>query len=146
METPLRIFRERAVASIFQPNFSDVSQDMLIFSLEDSMNFKKLPKKYYSVAYEYVVGINQNRQLIDAIIEKHLENWTFSRLGNIEKCILRMSVFEILKKPEIPLKVIFDESVEISKKYCDDESSKFVNGILDRISRDSDIISHKASD
>jgi N utilization substance protein B len=57
-----------------------------------------------------------------------------------------MSVFEILKKPEIPLKVIFDESVEISKKYCDDESSKFVNGILDRISRDSDIISHKASD
>jgi len=69
----------------------------------------------------------------DKLIEKQLKNWEFSRVALLDKLILRMSITEMLFIKEVPPKVAMSEAIEIAKEYSTDESSSFVNGILDAI-------------
>lgn len=70
---------------------------------------------------------------IDAEIKKKLQHWDFSRLVPVDLAILRLSVYAIIFRKEIPKPVTINEAVEIAKKYGSDKSYKFVNGILDNI-------------
>jgi transcription antitermination protein NusB len=70
---------------------------------------------------------------LDPVIKKYAENWELHRMATIDRCILRMASFELLYDVETPVKVIINEAVEIAKKYSTSESSRFVNGILDKV-------------
>jgi transcription antitermination protein NusB len=70
---------------------------------------------------------------IDEQISKFSQNWDIARLAMVDKCILRMAICEFTSFPEIPAKVSINEAVELAKKYSTQESSRFVNGILDAI-------------
>ena len=79
------------------------------------------------------VGIGSKLKEIDEKISLYAANWQIKRMAVIDRNVLRLGVFELLFAPDIPPKVTINEAVELAKKYGDLESSKFVNGILDKI-------------
>ena len=78
-------------------------------------------------------GVRGNLKDIDDKISEYATNWQLSRMAIIDRNILRMGLFELKYTTDIPPKVAINEAVELAKKYGDLESSKFVNGILDKI-------------
>lgn len=79
------------------------------------------------------VGTMENRESIDNLISKYSANWKIGRISKIDKQILRMAIFELIYLHDIPKSVVINEAIEIAKKYGSEESSSFINGILDRI-------------
>jgi N utilization substance protein B len=84
-------------------------------------------------ASEVVNGIAEHRGRIDGLIGKVAENWSIERMAAIDRNILRVGVFEMLFRPEVPVKVAITEALELAKRYSTAQSSRFVNGILDRL-------------
>ena len=78
-------------------------------------------------------GVHSNLPQIDERISQYATNWQIKRMAVIDRNILRLGVFELLFASDIPPKVTINEAVELAKKFGDLESSKFVNGILDKI-------------
>jgi len=82
-------------------------------------------------------GIIERREEIDAMIGAHTIGWRFERLGLIDRNVLRIGVYELLYDEEIPPEVAIDQAVELAKKYGTEQARVFVNGILDRIWKES---------
>jgi transcription antitermination factor NusB len=80
-----------------------------------------------------IEGINKDLDTIDKKISEYATNWQLKRMAIIDRNILRLGVFELCFATDIPPKVTINEAVELAKKYGDLDSSKFVNGILDKI-------------
>lgn len=84
-----------------------------------------------------VLSFRTNQEEIDRILSKHMKNWELSRLGAIDRAILRISMAELLEvKTALP--VVISEAVDIAKQYGTDESGKFINGVLDATKKDID--------
>lgn len=83
----------------------------------------------------YVLGAWSKRGEIDQQIEKVSKNWKLSRMDRVDRSILRLAVFELTEKPDVPAPVILSEAIELAKEFGAPDSSAFVNGILDRIAR-----------
>ncbi len=80
-----------------------------------------------------VGGVCQERAEIDRLIEENAENWTLKRMAVVDRNILRLATFELLNCPDIPFKASLNEAIELAKKFGNDDSSAFINGILDQI-------------
>jgi N utilization substance protein B len=80
-----------------------------------------------------VGGVCQNLEQIDRLIEDNSENWTLKRMAMVDRNILRLATFELLRCPDIPFKAIVNEAIELAKKFGADDSGAFINGILDKI-------------
>ncbi|HKL10551.1 MAG TPA: transcription antitermination factor NusB [Clostridia bacterium] len=74
--------------------------------------------------------IDENKNRIDSIIKEHLKDWSIERLPAVDRAILRIALAEILYREEIPLSVSINEAVELAKKFSDEKSAKFINGLL----------------
>ena len=74
--------------------------------------------------------IEENKSRIDSIITGHLKDWSIERLPAVDRSILRIALAEILYRDEIPLSVSINEAVELAKKFSDEKSAKFINGLL----------------
>lgn len=85
-----------------------------------------------------VQGTLSSRGLIDQAIQRVSENWKLTRMERVDRSVLRLSVFELFFCPETPTKVIIDEAVEMAKKFGSQESSRFVNALLDRLAQKRD--------
>ena len=84
-------------------------------------------------------GIQKNIEEIKELIEKNLkEKWTIERISKIDIAILKLAIYEILYS-EVPYKVAINEAIELAKKYGDENSKKFINGILASIVKEKDI-------
>jgi len=95
----------------------------------------KIDSKVKEFANELVKGISEKRNELDEIIKSRLKNWNFDRVAVIDKNILRMGIYEIKFRDDIPDNVSINEAIEIAKKYGDVESSRFINGILDKVAK-----------
>ncbi len=84
-------------------------------------------------ANRLISGVDHYLDALDGKISQYADNWQLKRMAIIDRNILRLGVFELQYAPDIPPKVTINEAVELAKKYGDTESSKFVNGILDKI-------------
>jgi N utilization substance protein B len=84
-------------------------------------------------ALDLAVGVRTKRDELDRIIQEAAQNWTIGRMTPIDRSILRLGTFEILFCKDTPAKVAIDEAIELAKRFGTAESSRFVNGILDRI-------------
>ena len=82
-----------------------------------------------------VSGVGSHLEEIDSAISRFAANWEIGRMATIDRNIIRIAAFELMFLDDIPPKVAMNEAIEIAKKYGDKDSGKFVNGILDRISR-----------
>lgn len=120
--------REQAFQILFQ-------LDMSHFELKQVMEAHLETSEIDEFLQALVQGVAKNKSEIDGIITNHLENWTISRLPSVEKTVLRIAVYEIGHMDDIPLNVSINEAVELAKRYGDDKSGKFVNGVLSRISK-----------
>src|SRR5262245_36946319 len=84
-------------------------------------------------AESLVSGVQQNQARIDPLIAAAAENWRLDRMAAIDRNILRLGAFEMLFCPDVPTKVAINEALELAKRYSTAQSSRFVNGILDRL-------------
>ena len=84
-------------------------------------------------AEELARGVIEHHKEIDPLIAKYAENWEIDRMGTVDRNAMRIAVFEMLYRDDIPPVVSINEAVELAKAYSSSESGKFVNGILDRI-------------
>jgi transcription antitermination protein NusB len=80
-----------------------------------------------------VEGVLEHQAQIDTLISQVAENWRLDRMAAIDRNILRLGAYEMLFSPEIPAKVAINEALELAKRYSTAQSSRFVNGILDRV-------------
>src|SRR2546427_573196 len=87
-------------------------------------------------AASLVRGTKAQQPKIDAIIAETAEHWDLERMAVVDRNILRMAVYELLCEPTVPGKVAINEAIEIAKKFGTAESSRFINGVLDRIHRE----------
>ena len=78
-------------------------------------------------------GVLQHRDAIDENIKRHVQNWDFNRIAAVDRNILRLAIYEMLHREDIPPVVSINEAVDIAKKFSTQDSGKFVNGILDKI-------------
>src|SRR5437667_120787 len=83
-----------------------------------------------------VRGTKANQAKIDQVIEQYTENWDLERMAVVDRNILRAAVYEMLWTAEVPVKVAINEAIEIAKKFGTKESSRFINGVLDRIHKE----------
>ncbi|MGO9811608.1 MAG: transcription antitermination factor NusB [Isosphaeraceae bacterium] len=80
-----------------------------------------------------IAGVREHQPRIDAMIQEVAENWRLDRMAAIDRNILRLGAYEVLFCPEVPAKVAINEALELAKRYSTSQSSRFVNGILDRV-------------
>jgi len=86
---------------------------------------------------ELVQGVEHWREEIDALIERHAVGWTLDRIAPLERNILRVALFEVLHRSDVPAEVAIDEAVEAAKELCGANAPGFVNGILGAVLRES---------
>lgn len=110
------------------------NQSIAEFS-DEILEDKKIRNKQKEFAMTLFRGVMENLQMIDDAIVKHLKEWDFGRLGSIERATLRLGAYEILFG-ELDSAVIINEAIEISKSFGTEQSPKFINGVLDAISKD----------
>ena len=92
-----------------------------------------------------VHGVKAHQEEIDTLLERASENWRVSRMSYVDRNILRMAVYEILYEEEIPPKVSIDEAVELGRTFGSEDSSSYINGVLDRIYHEISHLSHSPS-
>lgn len=82
---------------------------------------------------QLVLGVCENKKELDDLIRSASKNWRLERMSRLDRCILRLAVFELSFLEDIPPKVSIDEALEIGKKFGSEDSGRFINGILDNI-------------
>ncbi len=78
-------------------------------------------------------GALEHRDECDALIVKHAKNWEIHRIATVDRNIMRLAIYEMLHRQDIPPVVSINEAVDIAKKFSTHDSGKFVNGILDKV-------------
>ena len=101
----------------------------------DILEEKKIRNKQRDFAMNLFEGVMEHLERVDGAIIKHLKDWDFQRLGSIERATLRLAGYEILYS-DLDSAVIINEAVEITKSFGTEQSPKFINGVLDAISKD----------
>jgi N utilization substance protein B len=110
--------------------------DAARMSAEDAfriVNRVALDEKSEVFARSLVLGTAERRDELDELIQKVAENWEVARMACVDRNLLRMASFELLHGGDTPVSVVIDEALEIGKKYSSEDSSRFLNGILDKI-------------
>lgn len=120
--------RELALWSIYAEDMEGDASSVLVSNDECPVSPESL-----SFSRHLIDGVRDRREEIDGIIRRHLRNWTMDRLRAIDRCILRIAVYEMVYFKKTPPKVIFDEYIELAKKYGDKDSGTFVNGLLNAV-------------
>ena len=122
---------------LFAHNFSDNSFNDLVNNFFKKKDLDLSSKKYTNDQIKFASKLFdiaiKNQKVVDEIVKKKLVNWEISRLAIADKMILRMSIGEMLFVDDVPPKVSITEAVEIAKEFCSEDSSSFINGIMDAI-------------
>jgi transcription antitermination protein NusB len=104
------------------------------------------PRDHYAFGEELIDGVIKNQEPIDAQIRVLAQNWDFERVAKIDLAILRIAIFEMLYRKDIPPVVSIHEAIDISKQFSNADSKRFINGILDRLKDQLGRDARKASD
>lgn len=110
------------------------NQSIADFS-DEILEEKKIRNKQRDFALDLFKGVTEHLGVIDDAIVKHLKDWDFDRLGSIERATLRLGGYEIMFG-ELDSAVIINEAIEVAKAFGSEQSPKFINGVLDAISKD----------
>ena len=127
--------RECVFQGLYAMKISRNSQDKTFSDMLNRYSFDEDTKSFASSLY--IKTLDQKR-FLEKTISKFLKNWDLGRIALLDNLILQMGVCELLFFDDIPPKVSISEAIEIAKKYSTDDSSGFVNGILDSVFRESE--------
>jgi N utilization substance protein B len=117
-----RSARRQAVVILYQ-------QDLLGLSAPGAIN-RVQDVEICDYARRLVLGVAAERATIESTVSAHLAGWSWERLGVLERSILRVAAYELMRETEVPVAVIIDQAVELAKRFCSPEAGALVNGIL----------------
>lgn len=122
--------RERALQALYQ---IDVAAE----DIDDALarfwrSFEPVEKEVMALAETLVRGVAEHRRAIDDAIEQVSTNWRLDRMAKVDRNVLRLATYELLRT-DVPVKVVINEAIELGKKYGSESTGAFVNGVLDRI-------------
>jgi N utilization substance protein B len=80
-------------------------------------------------------GVEASREAIDASIETNARGWALDRMPALDRAILRLAIYELMSRREVPIAVVIDEAVELAKRFSTDDSGRFVNGVLAAVAK-----------
>ena len=131
-----RTARELALKFLYQTEFNSNSPDSELNSFCDRAN---VSEEVQNFTQALIKNILFQKKQVEELIEKISANWSPDRMEVIAKNILRLGICELLFDPTTPPKVVINEAVEIAKKFGTEESPDFINGILDKVFKDSKV-------
>ncbi|UKS30720.1 transcription antitermination factor NusB [Paenibacillus sp. HWE-109] len=147
-----RVAREIAVQSLYQIQMNEATpQEAVQVAIheaehdnETGLDFKgeKIDPVYI---VELVEGTYSHKVSIDELLEEYLKGWAMDRLSRVDREVLRLAVYEMLYRDDVPPKVVVNEAIDLSKHYGTDESGKFVNGVLGKMIKEVDDLKSKVS-
>ena len=123
------------VSEVLEDFWKDRSDLVLSNKEKEVIELDKKDLEVRKYTEKLVYGTLEKLESLDKMIEKFAEHWAIKRMGYVDRNILRLSAYEMIYFEEIPVKVAINEAVELAKRYGESDSSKFVNGILDRIAK-----------
>lgn len=109
----------------------NLAEDLRVFFEE--LETTEKPREHFAYGEELIHGAIQNQAEIDARIRQLAHNWDFDRIARIDLAILRMSIYELLFRKDVPPIVSINEAIDLSKQFSTADSKRFINGILDRL-------------
>jgi N utilization substance protein B len=122
-----RTAREKALQALFQIDISNTEPQAAIEHVLEG----EAGDEYLS---RLVLGVVEQKTEIDNLISENLEKWSIDRLATVDRNLLRIAAYEMMFfRNEVPENVVLDEAIEIAKIYGDDQSSKFINGVLSQV-------------
>jgi transcription antitermination protein NusB len=129
--------REVAMELLFQMsiNKDNVTEAIENFNDNTDYDISEIDMNYVE---RILSGVHNNQEQIDGAIESNLINWKLSRISKINLAILRLCTYELLFEKEIPDKVSINEALELAKKYSEEKSVPFLNGVLDKMMKNSE--------
>lgn len=113
--------RERALSLLYEAEIKEVTPAAVLADL---------PVEPDRFVIELVTGVGDHQAKIDELIGRCSIDWAVDRMPAIDRNVLRLAVFELLERPEIPVGAVISEAVELAKRYSTEESGRFVNGVL----------------
>jgi len=122
--------REYAIQLLYQ---LDVTRADSGPAIEEFWGYRPVAAEVQTFATRLVQGTLEHQAELDRLIASHASNWNINRMAVVDRNILRMGAYELLYLNDVPPKVCLNEAIELAKRFGDEESSKFVNGILDTI-------------
>lgn len=130
--------RDISFKYIYSMYYGQGNQDITVDTIltVEEKEIKSLDEEEKKFFDTVVIGLDANIEEIDIKILSKLKNWTKERIFKIDLAILRLAVYEIIFCQNMPYKVAVNEAVELAKKYGNDESGNFVNGVLREIIKD----------
>ena len=121
---PRRQARERALSLLYEAESKDVSPAEVL---------QGLPVEPAQFAADVVSGVGEHMDELDKWISEYARDWTIDRMPALDRALLRMGIYELLHRPDVPTGAVISEAVELAQRFSTDESSRFVNGMLARI-------------
>lgn len=124
--------REEAFKLLYQINIHKGDEDQI---LEDFFQEKDIEEQDIIYVKDVVLGTLDNIEEIDRLIDEHAIGWSTKRISKINLSILRLAIYEMLKREDIPISVSINEAVELAKTYDNEAAGAFINGILGSIQK-----------
>jgi N utilization substance protein B len=125
--------REYALQMLFAMDLTEYQPDEVFAGFHA---IQDLNRDAFYHARRIVDGICRNLDEIDALLTKHATNWKIPCMAVVDRNLLRLSIYELRFQADVPFQIILNEALEISKEFSEEESSFFINGILDAASKD----------
>ena len=124
--------REAVLQALYAIHLSQEDEEKVLIDINERYNFDSATKEFIDELFKNTIN---DRKILDEKIEGALENWDIERINVIDRLIMQMAICEMLslKKYEIPYQVTISSAIENAKKFSSEDSTAFVNGILDTI-------------
>lgn len=130
-----RELREQIFKLLFRVEFNekdDMPEQIQLFFQQEDEPISEKKQEEITQKYE---KITECLEELDEIIEQTATGWTIGRMGKVDLAILRLAVYEMKKDEDIPVSVAINEAVELAKKFGQDESPSFINGVLAKLAK-----------
>lgn len=127
--------REFVFLMLFESDFNNYSFNEILENKNEAVDENFLTTKFIK---EIFFGVKENQSIIDDLISKHSLKWNMDRISKVSVALLRIAIYEILFRSDIPLNVSINEAVELAKKYGVESESAFINGILASICKETE--------
>ena len=131
-----KIAREVVMKLLYEREISGEDQEESFRMLEQEFKLNEKDKEY---VYDILTGAKLYQQQLDDYISKYSRGWNINRIAKVDLAILRLALYEIIHRDDIPPGVSINEAVELAKKYGGHKTSSFINGILGSFIRNENI-------
>lgn len=138
-----RASREAAMKLLYQLEIQKGDRNEQIETALEAENYTESDKNYIRSVID---GVGETVTLLDRVIEKYAMGWKINRVSKVDLSILRLGIYEILHREDIPFSVSVNEAVELAKRYSNEDAGAFVNGLLAKVKKEDAFLLEEEAD